>query len=170
MLRTAYIGLGANVASTAGTPAQTIVAAMDALSTLGEVTERSGLYATEPVGYRDQPAFVNAVAALRTELEAEALLAGLLGIERRFGRDRSASVPKGPRTLDLDLLLLDDVVAESETLTLPHPELTRRRFVLAPLAEIAPELRHPLAGKTAAAMLAELPDEGTNARGAVRAC
>ena len=170
MLRTAYIGLGANVDSTAGAPAQTVVAAMDALSALGEVTERSSLYATEPVGYRDQPAFVNAVAALRTELEAEELLAGLLGIERRFGRDRSASVPKGPRTLDLDLLLLDDVVAESETLTLPHPELTRRRFVLAPLAEIAPELRHPLTGKTVEAMLAELPDEGANARDAVKAC
>jgi 2-amino-4-hydroxy-6-hydroxymethyldihydropteridine diphosphokinase len=164
----AYIGLGSNVASQAGSPAQTVRAAMEALSALGAVTARSGLYETQPVGTMDQPVFVNAMAALWTELEPEALLDALLRIEREFGRDRMASVPKGPRTLDLDLLLVEDLIIESPRLTLPHPALAQRRFVLAPLAEIAPELPHPRTGETMAALLASLAEEGPNARDAVR--
>ena len=164
---TAYIGLGSNVASQAGSPGRTVRAAMDALAARGEVTARSSLYETQPVENTEQPIFINAVVALRTGLEPEALLTELLGIERVFGRDRKTGVARGPRTLDLDLLLMGGLVMESPTLTLPHPALAQRRFVLTPLAEIAPALRHPVTGKTVTELLAELPDEGVNAHSSV---
>ncbi|HEX6495354.1 MAG TPA: 2-amino-4-hydroxy-6-hydroxymethyldihydropteridine diphosphokinase [Acidobacteriaceae bacterium] len=157
---TAAIGLGANLPSSAGLPAETIGAAMDALEEYGRVTARSGFYETAPVGYIDQPQFVNAALLLETELQPRPLLEALLGIERRFGRDRAAGPPKGPRTLDLDLLLYDDVVLDEAALTLPHPAMHERRFVLAPLAEIAAEWRHPVLGCTIQKLLANLPAEG----------
>jgi 2-amino-4-hydroxy-6-hydroxymethyldihydropteridine diphosphokinase len=120
------------------------------------------------VGYRGQPLFVNAVAALRTGLEPVELLQGLLNIEREFGRRRDRAMPKGPRTLDLDLLLLDDLELNVPELTLPHPALARRRFVLAPLAEIAPDLRPPGLDASVADLLARLPDDGENRIAAVR--
>ena len=92
----------------------------------------------------------------------------MLAIERELGRDRSHGVPNGPRTLDLDLLLMDETITVGEELTLPHPALVRRRFVLAPLAEIAPQLRHPQRDQTIAELLALLPDEGENQVSAVR--
>lgn len=167
MKHMATIGLGANLPSRAGAPEQTLLAAMDDLGRGGRVVARSSLWRTEPVGYTEQPAFVNAVVRLETELEPEALLERLLTLERGYGRDRSRDVPKGPRTLDLDLLLVDECTVNTERLTLPHPALAERRFVLAPLKEIAPELRHPTLHATMAELLAALPEAGPNRSGAV---
>ena len=141
---------------------------MEELAEAGLVTAQSHLYRTEPVGLESQPAFVNAVAQLETDLEPEPLLAFLLALERRYGRDRILDPPKGPRTLDLDLLLVDELILRTEELTLPHPGLAERRFVLAPLAEIAPQLRIPGLGTTVREILAALPDEGPNRRDAVQ--
>lgn len=176
---TAYIGLGSNLASPAGSPVETVRTAIAALSELGTVDSVSSLYRTEPVGYREQPYFVNAVARLATRMEPEHLLQALLEMERSFGRDRRGSVPKGPRTLDLDLLLVfrnrecqdsqesqksqesqDSVLRDSPALKLPHPEILRRRFVLEPLAEVAPGIRHPKSGKTVCELLNELSRSG----------
>jgi 2-amino-4-hydroxy-6-hydroxymethyldihydropteridine diphosphokinase len=161
---TAYIALGSNL----GNRAEALSSAVRHLSGLGRVVALSSLYETEPVGYHDQPAFLNAVVALETQLEPLPLLRGLLAIERQLGRDRRQGPLKGPRTLDLDLLLIGDWIVANEELSLPHPALVQRRFVLAPLAEIAPELRHPESNQTMADLLALLPDEGENRVSAVR--
>jgi 2-amino-4-hydroxy-6-hydroxymethyldihydropteridine diphosphokinase len=161
---TAYIALGSNL----GNREEALSSAVGHLRSFGRVVALSSLYETEPVGYHDQPAFLNAVVALETQLEPLPLLRGLLAIERQLGRNRSQGPSKGPRTLDLDLLLMGDWKVAGEELTLPHPELDQRRFVLAPLAEIAPELRHPESNQTMAELLALLPDEGENRVSAVR--
>nr|WP_050061132.1 2-amino-4-hydroxy-6-hydroxymethyldihydropteridine diphosphokinase [Silvibacterium bohemicum] len=168
----AYIGIGSNQPLGDRQPEQLVAAAVRELEGIGRVRAVSSLYATQPVGFADQPSFINAAVELETVTGPEKLLGALIEIERRYGRNRSLSVPKGPRSLDLDLLFMAcdglPITLDSPTLTLPHPEAPRRRFVLAPLAEIAPGLRHPVSQKSIAELLAELPDEGSNAIGAVR--
>lgn len=174
MKYTAYLGMGSNLDSRTGSPEETVLAAMRDLASLGRVAARSSLYRTAPVGYREQPSFVNAAVVLETDFEPEALLERLLEIEREFGRDRRSGIPKGPRTLDLDILLVyqnsgsgqesEPVLRQSPTLKLPHPEIANRRFVLQPLAEVAPETRHPALGKTMRELLNELPGSGGNGR------
>lgn len=140
----AYIGLGANL----GNPAQAIEAAAEALAELDStrLVLRSASYRSAPLGPPDQPDYVNAVAAVITQLEPHALLRALQGIETTFGRDRSGPA-WGPRTLDLDLLLYGSRQLTTRTLTLPHPGLHLRNFVLYPLQEIAPSLSVPGLGR-----------------------
>lgn len=142
----AYIALGANL----GDPAATVNAAFAALDRLphSRLLAKSALYRTAPVGIADQPEFVNAAARLETTLAPEALLDALLDIEQAFGRVRAER--NGPRTLDLDLLLYDELCLATPRLILPHPRLHLRAFVLQPLAELAPDLALPGRGRLAA--------------------
>jgi 2-amino-4-hydroxy-6-hydroxymethyldihydropteridine diphosphokinase len=152
-MQTAYIAMGANLASWAGAPEATLAAAAARLESLGRVTRRSSLYSTEPVGFAEQPRFVNAVVALKTELGPRELLDGLLAIEQEFGRDRSAGLANGPRTLDLDLLLFGDMKVSEPGLEIPHPRLAQRGFVLIPLDEIAPDIRQAGSGMAVSQLL-----------------
>ncbi|MEO5341245.1 MAG: 2-amino-4-hydroxy-6-hydroxymethyldihydropteridine diphosphokinase [Magnetococcus sp. MYC-9] len=120
----------------------------------------SPLYRTEPVGPVRQPWFVNGVLGVESELGPQALLRLLHRLEHHFGRNRRREKPWGPRRLDLDLLLYSQRVVHHSTLHLPHPRLHLRRFVLRPLADVAPTLRHPLFGKTVDTMLQEVDDTG----------
>ena len=152
---TAYIALGANL----GDPVFTVNAAFEAISKLPQtqLMATSALYRTAPVGITEQPEFINAAARVETRLAPEALLDALLAIEQQFGRVRE--LRNGPRTLDLDVLLYDDLVLDTPRLTLPHPRLHLRAFVLYPLADVAPELRIPGRG-TLAAWLPAVANQG----------
>jgi 2-amino-4-hydroxy-6-hydroxymethyldihydropteridine diphosphokinase len=164
---TAYIGLGANLPSPAGSPESTLSAASHRLESLGPIIARSSLYSTEPVGFADQPRFFNAVIALETNLTPRALLENLLAIEREFGRNRSAGFRNGPRTLDLDILLFGDQIVAEPDLEIPHPRLSARAFVLVPLAEIAPHAIDPASGRTVAQLLSTLLAAATDQADAV---
>lgn len=157
------IGIGSNLASTRfGPPRKIVAAALDALEGEGVgICARSRWYASAPVPPADQPWFVNGVAALAGAPGAPALLALLQRLEARFGRVRpmGSGARNAARVLDLDLLDHDGQVLETPFLTLPHPRLGERRFVLVPLAEIAPSWRHPLSGLSARELLARLPAE-----------
>jgi 2-amino-4-hydroxy-6-hydroxymethyldihydropteridine diphosphokinase len=150
------IGIGGNLASPRwGTPRETLTAALAALTAEGvAIAARSSWYRSEPVPASDQPWFVNAVAAVETGLDARDLLALMQQIETRFGRVRSA--PNAARTVDLDLLDYRGALSPSPELSLPHPRLHQRRFVLVPLCEIAPRWRHPRYGATARELLDRL--------------
>ena len=168
---TAYIGMGGNLPSRAGTPEATLATAAARLESLGRVTHRSSLYSTEPVGFAAQPRFVNAVVALETELEPEALLRGLLAIEREFGRDRTTGFVNGPRTLDLDILIYGDRTISERNgesgLVIPHPRLGERAFVLIPLNEIAPRIVAAGSGSTVSQLLDRLHRNAGNETDAV---
>jgi len=156
VMRVAAIALGSNMASGFGDREANLGMAAERVANLGKVLAVSSFYDTAPVGVVDQPRFLNGAMLLETELEPLELMRTLLGIELGMGRDRAGSVAKGPRAIDLDLLLMGDVVMETPELTLPHPAMAERRFVLEPLAEVAPEMRHPISGLTVAEMLAAL--------------
>ncbi len=151
----AYVGLGANLDDPAG-QVEAAIAALDRLAGT-RVIRRSALYRTRPVGYAEQPDFINAVAELETALEPAPLLREMLGLEQVHGRVRG--IRNGPRTLDLDLLLYDSRVVASPELTLPHPRMHERAFVLVPLQEIAPQAAIPGRGSVEA-LLARLDTAG----------
>jgi 2-amino-4-hydroxy-6-hydroxymethyldihydropteridine diphosphokinase len=153
------IGIGGNLATPRfGPPLDTLTAALVMLEAEGiGIATRSAWYRSEPVPRSDQPWFINAVASLTTGLSARDLLAVLQMIEGQFGRVRGKR--NAARVLDLDLLDYHDEVTETTSLVLPHPRLHQRRFVLTPLAEIAPGWRHPLSGFTAEQLLSRLGAE-----------
>jgi 2-amino-4-hydroxy-6-hydroxymethyldihydropteridine diphosphokinase len=152
----AAIALGSNLDSRFGDREANLREAVRRVGELGRVTAVSSFYDTEPVGLVEQPRFLNEALLLETNLAPLELMRGLLGVERAMGRDRSASAAKGPRLIDLDLLLYGDWVLWSEELMLPHPAMAERRFVLEPLAEIASEWVHPVSGVTVRRMLERL--------------
>lgn len=146
-----YLSLGSN----AGDRATHLCAAIERLAESGTVIATSGFYETEPVDFLDQPWFLNCAVALETGETPRELLAHALMIEEGMGRRRTRD--KGPRTMDIDILLFGDRVIDEPGLKIPHPAMHERRFVLAPLAEIAPGVLHPAIKKTARQLLAGLP-------------
>jgi 2-amino-4-hydroxy-6-hydroxymethyldihydropteridine diphosphokinase len=155
MIQNVYVGLGSNLGDRAG---HLLLAVRGMLDAGLDVIRLSSIYETEPVEYEQQPPFLNMVAELRgsTLPSPEQTLARLLRIEYALGRVRD--VPLGPRTIDLDLLIFKDAQSETEFLKLPHPRIAARRFVLVPLAELVPNLVHPVIGKSIRELLAETRD------------
>jgi 2-amino-4-hydroxy-6-hydroxymethyldihydropteridine diphosphokinase len=151
MAELAYLSLGSNI----GKREEHLRDAIKRLGEAGRVVAVSSLYETEPVELTGQQWFLNCAVALETELTSTQLMAAILRIEQEMGRRRT--VPKGPRAIDIDILLIGDVVVNSAELTIPHSAMAQRRFVLEPLAEIADELRHPILKKTVRELLEELP-------------
>ncbi|MBU63500.1 MAG: 2-amino-4-hydroxy-6-hydroxymethyldihydropteridine diphosphokinase [Opitutae bacterium] len=146
----AFVGLGANL----GNPRRTFGKALDLVSVFGDVIAVSRLYRSSPYGFQDQPDFVNAVAKILTELSPPDFLRQLHGVEDALGKEVIHA--NGPRMIDLDLLLHGDMIIESEQLSLPHPRIPERDFVLVPLVEIAPDHCHPVTGERVSDMLQNL--------------
>jgi len=151
MLNLVYLSLGSNV----GDREAQLQDARARLATVGRVVAESSLYETEPVEFTQQPWFLNCALALETGKTPQQLMAAILRIEEEIGRRRVQK--KGPRSVDIDILLFDDTLVDSTDLTIPHPAMHQRRFVLEPLAEIAPELLHPVLKKTIRELRDALP-------------
>jgi 2-amino-4-hydroxy-6-hydroxymethyldihydropteridine diphosphokinase len=148
----AYLSLGSNV----GDRAAQLRDALTRLSTAGRVVAVSSFYETEPVEFTQQPWFLNCVVALETAKTPQQLVDAILQIEQEMGRRRTQN--KGPRSIDIDILLFGDTIMDSNELTIPHPAMHQRRFVLEPLAEIAPEVQHPVLKKTIRELQDALPE------------
>jgi len=148
-----YLSLGSNV----GDRESHLRAALDRFPPHIRVLRASPLYETAPVEFTAQPWFLNQVIEAQTALSPAELLSHTAAIERDLGRTRE--IPKGPRTLDIDILLYNDAVVHTATLEIPHPRMAERRFVLAPLADLAPDLRHPITGLTVCEMLEAAPPQ-----------
>ncbi len=151
MHKIAFLSLGSNI----GDRTANIMTAFDRLREIGEIVGISSIYETEPVEFTAQPWFLNCVAKLDTEKMPKQLLTAILKIEQSMGRRRQQK--KGPRIIDIDILLFGNSTIEAEGLTIPHPSLHERRFVLEPLVEIESGLRHPILKRTVRELLAELP-------------
>jgi 2-amino-4-hydroxy-6-hydroxymethyldihydropteridine diphosphokinase len=152
-MTTVYLSLGSNI----GDRAKNIARAIEALNARGvPVTRESSLYETEPLEIRQQPWFLNCAVEAQTELTPERLMAVLLEIEREMGRERL--IPKGPRLIDMDILLYGSEIVREPGLEIPHPRMAERKFVLIPLAEIAGEVNHPVSMMTIAEMLEAIAD------------
>lgn len=149
-----FLSLGSNL----GDRAQQLREAVYALRTLGQITALSSVYETEPVGELNQPAFLNAIVEIKTALEPLELLNAVKAIENALGR--TPRQPWGPREIDIDIILHGGHRFAAPALTLPHPEFRNRRFVLAPLAEIAPDLTDPVSGTRIADLLARPEAQG----------
>lgn len=152
-MHAAYLLLGSNQ----GDRPSLLEQAVAALGAIGKVQARSGLYETAAWGLTDQPAFLNQAICLNTHLKPLELLEAILDIEKELGRERI--VRYGPRTIDIDILLFDQVMMQEEKLSIPHPELPNRRFALMPLAEIADQIMHPELNRTVGDLLFTCPDE-----------
>jgi 2-amino-4-hydroxy-6-hydroxymethyldihydropteridine diphosphokinase len=154
----AYLSLGSNL----GNRAENLRRAIEHLRGIGEVAAVSSFYETEPVDVQAQPDFLNCAVALRIEVSAQQLLAALLAIEARMGRVRTPK--KGARSIDLDILLFGEQIHKGAGLTVPHPAMQQRRFALAPMAEIAPLVLHPVLRRSMEDLLASLPPMGQAVR------
>ncbi len=158
-MKRVYLSLGSNL----GDREAALRGAIERLPI--RVLRASSVYETEPQDVRDQPWFLNVVVEGETELLPKQLLARLQKLELELGRRRT--LPKGPRTVDIDILLYGSAVVETAELTIPHPRMSERRFVLEPLAELAPELRHPVTHRTVREMLGAVQGQKVRKRGGV---